>query len=116
MSCQFASHTPQQTQQRALPPPMSQRMSHQSFDPSDDGKPFPSYEAFEKRKHPNIPLKSFASTDDKGVRTNLGNTKLIMALLSEMWIVNLIFIMGCTFIGVFYIPQGYIVRIILIAG
>jgi hypothetical protein len=34
-------------------------------------------------------------------------TKLIMAMLSEMWIFNLLFIAGGTYLGTFVIPQGY---------
>lgn len=59
--------------------------------------------------------KSKASFKDKsdslinpdGVYTNLGNTKVVMAVLSEMWIIHLLFILGGTYIMSFVIPQGY---------
>lgn len=60
-------------------------------------------------KDGNIPASSYALADqDKGHRTNIGNTKYIMALLSEMWLFNLFFILGGTFLMTFYLPQFYI--------
>ncbi|RKO85055.1 hypothetical protein BDK51DRAFT_51170, partial [Blyttiomyces helicus] len=44
---------------------------------------------------------------DDGIRTNLGNTKFLMALLSEMWVVHLVVILGGTYGLTFYMPQGY---------
>lgn len=38
----------------------------------------------------------------------IGNTKFVMALLSEMWIFNLLFIIGGTYIMTFIIPQNYV--------
>jgi hypothetical protein len=38
----------------------------------------------------NVPARSYALNDDKGIRTNLGNTSFVMALLSEMWLLNLV--------------------------
>lgn len=45
--------------------------------------------------------------DAHRVKTNTGNTKLVMALLSEMWIVHLSFIMGALYIMTFVVQQGY---------
>jgi hypothetical protein len=45
---------------------------------------------------------------DDGVRTNIGNTSFMMALLSELWLFNIIFILGGTFIMTFYVPQFYV--------
>lgn len=45
--------------------------------------------------------------DSNSVRTNTGNTRVLMAMLSEMWIVNAIVILGCTYVLNFVIPQGY---------
>ncbi|KAJ3135984.1 hypothetical protein HK101_004053 [Irineochytrium annulatum] len=60
---------------------------------------------------PNVPALSYALIDDGKVtpRTNLGNTKVVMALLSEMWVFNLFFILGGTFFATFYLGkiQGY---------
>ncbi|ORY35995.1 hypothetical protein BCR33DRAFT_702019 [Rhizoclosmatium globosum] len=38
-------------------------------------------------------------------RTNIGNTKAVMALLSEMWIINLIFLMGAIYMMTFYLGK-----------
>ena len=49
------------------------------------GRPSPS-------ANPNVPARSYAKLgEDKGVRTNLGNTAFVMGLLSEMWLLNLVF-------------------------
>ncbi|KAJ3062540.1 hypothetical protein HK102_008732 [Quaeritorhiza haematococci] len=54
---------------------------------------------------------SYALVDDpsdkKRKRTNTGNTKIVMALLSEMWIVHILVILGGTFFMTFYAPQDY---------
>ncbi|KAJ3029942.1 UNVERIFIED_CONTAM: hypothetical protein HDU68_010628 [Siphonaria sp. JEL0065] len=39
------------------------------------------------------------------VRTNTGNTKAVMALLSEMWIFNMIFLMGAIYFMTFYLGK-----------
>ncbi|KAI8615486.1 hypothetical protein BC830DRAFT_1122463 [Chytriomyces sp. MP71] len=46
---------------------------------------------------------SYALNDTSDVRTNLGNTAIVMGLLSEMWIINLFFILGGTWIKAFYL-------------
>ncbi|KAJ3010724.1 UNVERIFIED_CONTAM: hypothetical protein HDU68_002005 [Siphonaria sp. JEL0065] len=46
---------------------------------------------------------SYALNDKSEERTNLGNTKLVMGLLSELWIVNLFFILGGTWLKTFYL-------------
>ncbi|KAI8803936.1 glycosyl transferase family group 2-domain-containing protein [Cladochytrium replicatum] len=58
------------------------------------------------KKNPNVPNRSYAldGEDDKK-RTNLGNTGLLMALLSEMWIVHIAIIMGGTIGMSFFFPQ-----------
>ncbi|KAJ3287082.1 hypothetical protein HK104_008768 [Borealophlyctis nickersoniae] len=50
---------------------------------------------------------SYAFTSDNEQRTNLGNTKFVMGLLSEMWIVHALVILGGTFCLTFLMPQGY---------
>ena len=60
------------------------------------------------KKSYSIPGKSYALTEDKGVRTKKGNTVFIMGLMSEMWLFNMFFILGGTFIMTFYIPQFYV--------
>ncbi|KAH6580686.1 hypothetical protein BASA61_009498 [Batrachochytrium salamandrivorans] len=57
---------------------------------------------------PNIPTRSYALVEDEGVRTNLGNTKFVMAVLSEWWIFSLIFIIGGTYLFHFKLPQDYV--------
>ncbi|KAI9193277.1 glycosyl transferase family group 2-domain-containing protein [Polychytrium aggregatum] len=63
--------------------------------------------------HPNVPSQSYASMDDQGVRTNLGHTNLIMAILSELWLVSTIVIVGATYLLTFYnwlpgsVPDDY---------
>ncbi|KAJ3101477.1 hypothetical protein HDU96_009971 [Phlyctochytrium bullatum] len=63
----------------------------------------------EKDAHPNVPSMSYALVDDPAgkpqVRTNLGNTRAVMLLLSEMWIVNLMFLLGGTFLMTFYLGK-----------
>lgn len=44
---------------------------------------------------------------DDGTRTNLGNTKLVMGLLADMWIIHLIVILGGTYCMTFIAPQDY---------
>eukprot|EP00842_Homolaphlyctis_polyrhiza_P006716 jgi/Hompol1/7045/HPOL_001643-RA len=51
---------------------------------------------------------SVALSSPSGVRTNTGNTKVVMAILSEMWIVHIIVILGGTFGMTFYTPQYYL--------
>lgn len=62
-------------------------------------------------KKPNVPGKSYAlitSEEDKNrPKTNTGNTKIVMALLSEMWIIHLIIILGGVYLMTFVVPQGY---------
>ncbi|KAI8908361.1 glycosyl transferase family group 2-domain-containing protein [Gorgonomyces haynaldii] len=61
------------------------------------------------QRRPNVPAQSYALMEDKGERTNLGNTKVVMALLSEMWIINLIVICGGTYCMTFLADfQGYV--------
>ncbi|KAJ3115218.1 hypothetical protein HDU96_001002 [Phlyctochytrium bullatum] len=59
-----------------------------------------------------VPQISYALNDDPNqpqVRTNLGNTKACMMMLSEMWIFNLAFLLGGTYLMTFYLGnvQGY---------
>jgi hypothetical protein len=53
------------------------------------------------------PRKSFAEMTKTDTRTNLGNTKLVMNLLSEMWLLHIIVILGCTYAMTFVYQQGY---------
>ncbi|KAJ3206621.1 hypothetical protein HDU67_008045 [Dinochytrium kinnereticum] len=58
------------------------------------------------------PMISYALAEDPTkpqVRTNLGNTKAVMMLLSEMWLFNLAFLLGGTYLMTFYLGklQGY---------
>ncbi|KAI8908504.1 glycosyltransferase like family 2-domain-containing protein [Gorgonomyces haynaldii] len=53
-----------------------------------------------------LPRASKAADDQP--RTNLGNTKVVMALLSEMWLFSLVFILGGTYAMTFHVPQFYI--------
>jgi hypothetical protein len=48
------------------------------------------------------PRKSFAEFSQNELRTNLGKTKLIMNMLSEMWIIHTIAILGSTYYLTFY--------------
>ncbi|KAJ1554423.1 hypothetical protein HK096_003609, partial [Nowakowskiella sp. JEL0078] len=59
--------------------------------------------------NPNIPSRSYAldGIDEKSERTNLGNTKALMALLAEMWIIHTTVILGCTFLLTFYAPWNF---------
>ncbi|KAJ3143224.1 hypothetical protein HK100_000023 [Physocladia obscura] len=50
---------------------------------------------------PSTTTHSYAN--DSGARTNLGNTRVVMALLSELWIVNLAFILGGTYLKSFFL-------------
>ncbi|KAJ3297131.1 hypothetical protein HK104_000845 [Borealophlyctis nickersoniae] len=53
---------------------------------------------------------SYALVDDGAntPKTNTGKTKLIMALLAEMWIIHIIVIVGGTFLWSFFVPQFYV--------
>jgi hypothetical protein len=56
-----------------------------------------------------VPAFSYALVgEQEAVKTNTGNTRLVMALLSEMWIIHIAIILGCTFCMTFLIPQGYV--------
>jgi hypothetical protein len=55
---------------------------------------------------PNVPGRSYAYADNKE-RTNLGNTAVVMALLSEMWILNLIVLLGGVYLWNFQLPLAY---------
>ena len=57
--------------------------------------------------NPNVPDRSYALLDDKGIRTNSGNTSFVMAILSEMWILNLIVLCGGTYAMTFLLPISY---------
>ncbi|KAL5035988.1 hypothetical protein BDV3_004731 [Batrachochytrium dendrobatidis] len=50
---------------------------------------------------------SHATTADT-CRTNTGNTNAVMALLSEMWLFHIIFILGFTYLMTFHLPQYYV--------
>lgn len=58
--------------------------------------------------NPNVPARSYALGDDAGIRTNTGNTKFLIAVLSEWWIFSLIFIVGGTYLFHFKMPQDYV--------
>ena len=64
-------------------------------------------EMLKTSKNPNVPDRSYALMDDKGVRTNLGNTSFVMAILSEMWILNVIVLCGATYAMTFLLPVSY---------
>ncbi|KAJ3414798.1 hypothetical protein HDV05_006045 [Chytridiales sp. JEL 0842] len=57
--------------------------------------------------NPNVPAISYALVEDgkPQQRTNLGNTKAVMALLSEMWIFNMAFILGGTYLMTFVLGK-----------
>jgi hypothetical protein len=57
--------------------------------------------------NPNVPAKSYALVEDKGERTNLGNTAFVMSLLSEMWILNLVILAGATYAMNFVLPAQW---------
>ncbi|TPX40949.1 hypothetical protein SeMB42_g05812 [Synchytrium endobioticum] len=63
-------------------------------------------------KQTNVPLKSFALVDDPTDRQTgtqwHGNTKVVMGLLAEMWLINMIAILGGTYLMTFHLPQFYI--------
>lgn len=63
------------------------------------------------KQHPNIPPMSYAlveTPEDKNrKKTNTGNTKIIMALLSEMWIIHIAVILGCTYMMTFVANLQY---------
>lgn len=46
---------------------------------------------------------SYALLEETGERTNKGNTKVVMALLAEMWIIHLIIILGGTYAFTFHV-------------
>ncbi|KAJ3378378.1 hypothetical protein HDU84_007621 [Entophlyctis sp. JEL0112] len=48
---------------------------------------------------------SYAFGAEKEERTNKGNTKIVMDLLSEMWIFNLLFLMGAIYFMTFYLGK-----------
>jgi hypothetical protein len=54
--------------------------------------------------NPNVPSQTYATDDKKSARTNLGNTSLVMAILSEMWVLNIIFVLGGTYCWNFLLP------------
>lgn len=87
---------------RTLPNPPRQPFAH----PFSHPPTLNPYEDEDDRKNPNVPAQSYALLEDKGERTNLGNTRVIMSLLSEMWLINLIIIAGGTYTMVFHLPQG----------
>lgn len=57
--------------------------------------------------NPNVPSKSYALLTESKQKTNVGHTKIVMAFLSEMWIVSLFFILGLTYFMTFKLPFGY---------
>ncbi|RKP01185.1 hypothetical protein CXG81DRAFT_5632, partial [Caulochytrium protostelioides] len=61
---------------------------------------------------PNVPIHSYALIDDPNApklpKTNKGNTRHVMALLSEMWIFHMAFILLGTYMMTFYAPQNYL--------
>ncbi|KAJ3413340.1 hypothetical protein HDV05_008190 [Chytridiales sp. JEL 0842] len=65
----------------------------------------------QQQQQSNVPAISYALIEDgkDQKRTNLGNTKAVMLLLSEMWIFNMAFILGATYFMTFYLGglQGY---------
>lgn len=76
----------------------------------------PTYEAYDKRlinysngsTGSSTPPPSQAVVEDNGIRTNIGNTSYVMAILSEFWLFNIFFILGGTFMMTFYVPQFYV--------
>lgn len=61
--------------------------------------------------HEPLKKKSSQALNDYGShasKTNIGNTKVVMALLSEMWIVHIAFILGGTYLMTFVLPQNYL--------
>jgi hypothetical protein len=58
-------------------------------------------------RNPNVPVRSYALLDDKGERTNKGNTAFVMGLLSEMWLLNLICLAGGTYAMTFLLPRSF---------
>jgi hypothetical protein len=58
-------------------------------------------------RNPNVPARSYALLDDKGERTNTGNTSFVMGLLSEMWLLNLICLAGGTYCMTFLTPKSF---------
>ncbi|RKO97010.1 hypothetical protein CXG81DRAFT_11644 [Caulochytrium protostelioides] len=64
----------------------------------------------EEKVQPHVPVRSWAEDPnpyDTGVKTNVGKTNLLMALLSELWMFNLVIILGGVYIMSFVLPQGY---------
>ncbi|KAJ3102542.1 hypothetical protein HK100_004345, partial [Physocladia obscura] len=78
---------------------LSQPPAAAAFSFSHALPPIPS-SATDSSSSPNI---SYALENESDVRTNLGHTRLVMALLSEMWIVNLAFILTGTWLKSFYL-------------
>eukprot|EP00842_Homolaphlyctis_polyrhiza_P003227 jgi/Hompol1/3905/HPOL_006862-RA len=103
------SHQPQQQQVAAVQQDLLQRQA--------SGRTHLSTGSSERRQaRPNVPGRSYALVEDQGVRTNLGHTKLVMALLSEWWIISLLFMVGGTFAATFYVPQFYVDDVIWNTG
>ncbi|TPX30990.1 hypothetical protein SmJEL517_g05577 [Synchytrium microbalum] len=77
---------------------------------SDDSE----YDNRKEQKRSNVPLKSFALLDDPADKTHgpgkewHGNTKVVMALLAEMWLINMLVILGGTYGMTFWLPQYYL--------
>jgi hypothetical protein len=63
------------------------------------------------KSNPNVPEKSYAliktAEDMNRKKTNTGNTDIVMAILSEMWIFHIIFMLGGLYLMTFIVEQGY---------
>ncbi|KAJ3185471.1 hypothetical protein HDU87_000092 [Geranomyces variabilis] len=53
--------------------------------------------------NPNVPGMSYALLEESAERTNKGNTKLVMAFLSEAWILHMVVILGVNYLFTFYV-------------
>ncbi|KAJ3024271.1 hypothetical protein HKX48_003096 [Thoreauomyces humboldtii] len=53
--------------------------------------------------NPNVPGMSYALLEETSERTNKGNTKFVMAFLSEAWIMHMGIILGMTYVFTFHI-------------
>ena len=51
--------------------------------------------------------KAISETNEPQILTNTGNTKTVMNLLSEMWIIHIAFILGFTYYMTFVLQQDY---------
>ncbi|KAJ3208505.1 hypothetical protein HDU67_006697 [Dinochytrium kinnereticum] len=105
-------YLPQQGPPTRPPPPPQQQPQKAPPGPPPSGATPAAPGGVDEHGNPNVPSMSYALVDDPAkpqVRTNLGNTKAVMLLLSEMWIFNLIFLLGGTFLMTFYLGQlqGY---------